>query len=320
MTAVAHTKNLLSIVVPLYNEQGQIEQTVIAVRDAVAKIPIASEILLVDDGSVDGTWEEISKASSRFAEVSGFRLSRNFGKEAAICAGLEKAQGVLFVVMDGDLQHPPEIIPQMYQQLTTNKLNLVEAVKDRRSSGSFWHHFSTQVFYVLLNRFSGFNLQGASDYKLFDCRVHQAWLQMGEKTLFFRGMMAWLGFKRGTVSFLVPDRMAGESRWSFWSLLKLALVAIASFSSLPLRLINVLGGLFLVFALWLTWQALHLYYTGQAVGGFTTVIILQLIIGSILMFALGIIGEYLGQVYQEVKGRPRYILQETTPNVVNSRG
>lgn len=318
MTVVSDARDKLSVVVPLHNEQGQVSRLVETVRDLVTSLPVELELLLIDDGSVDGTWQEISKLATQYPEVKGYRLSRNFGKEAAICAGLENAHGSLFVVMDGDLQHPPELIPQMYQKLKAERLNLVEAVKECRGTESLWYRFSSYVFYFLLNRFSGFNLQGGCDYKLFDSRVHQAWLRMGERTLFFRGIMAWLGFRRDKVIFAVPDRVGGKSRWAFWSLLRLALVAIASFSSLPLRLITVLGGIFLIFAVWLTWRALHLYYTGQALSGFTTVIILQLIIGSMLMFGLGIIGEYLGQVYQEVKGRPRYLLLEKTGNADGS--
>ena len=244
--------------------------------------------------------------------ITAVRLSRNFGKENALCAGLETARGDAVIVMDGDLQHPPELIPKMIHIWHQSDADIVEAMKVSRGQESVISKIGSKVFYAIFNYLSGYNLKGASDYKLLDRKVVDAWLRMGERNLFFRGMTAWLGFKRVKIPFEVPVRIGGKSAWSTIKLIKLAIIGLTAFSSLPLHLITLLGCLFLVSAVPIGLQALYLKFIGRAVDGFTTVIVLLLIIGGLLMISLGIIGLYLARIYEEVKGRPRYLISEIT--------
>jgi glycosyltransferase involved in cell wall biosynthesis len=188
----------------------------------------------------------------------------------------------------------------------------VEAVKKYRGRESFINKIGSKLFYLILNKTSGFDLAGMTDFKLMDRRVVDEWRKMDERTIFFRGMNAWLGFKRMQIPFVVSERVGGQSRWTIFSLVRLALNSVTAFSSLPLYFISFLGICFFVFALFLGGQSLILKVTGKAVTGFTTVNLLLLIIGSALMIGLGIIGEYIARIYEEVKRRPRYIIAQTS--------
>jgi glycosyltransferase involved in cell wall biosynthesis len=277
------------------------------------------EIVLVDDGSDDNTWDAVQRESENYPMLRALRLSRNFGKESAVCAGLEMARGAAVIVMDGDLQHPPHLIPQMVQQWREFKADVVEAVKVKRGNESVADRMAAKIFYKLVNKLSGFELTGATDFKLLDRRVVDAWMEMGERSLFFRGMTAWLGFNRIRIPFAVPERVGGESKWSMIRLITLALTGITAFSSIPLQFISIAGAVFFVFALALGAEALYFKIAGIAVDGFTTVILLLLIIGSALMIGLGIIGEYLSRIYLEVKRRPRYVVSKIIDRVSSEK-
>ena len=269
------------------------------------------ELILIDDGSTDNTWEVIKEESNKYPMLRAFRLSRNFGKESALCAGIEMARGSAVITIDGDLQHPPELIPEMVRQWRTSQADVVEAVKTSRGVESLMNKTGATMFYKFLNKLSGYELDRASDYKLMDRKVVNVFLKMGERNLFYRGMSAWLGFKRIEIPFTVNERVSGSSKWSVFRLIKLAVTALTAFSSLPLHIVTLSGGLFFLFALFLGAQTLFGKITGAALSGFTTVILLQLIIGGLLMMSLGVIGEYIARIFEEVKGRPRYIVTET---------
>jgi polyisoprenyl-phosphate glycosyltransferase len=302
----------LSLVIPVYREGSHLN---VVIREIIAVLEKniskeSYEIILIDDGSPDNTWDVIREISPEFSMLRGVRLSRNFGKECALCAGLEMAKGEAVIVMDGDLQHPPDLIPEMVRLWQKSNIDIVEAVKVTRGKESFIGKIGAELFYTILNYLSGYNLRGASDYKLLDRKVVNAWLKMGERNLFFRGMTAWLGFQRVTIPFEVASRIGGKSGWSTLKLVKLAITGLTAFSSLPLHLITFSGCFFLIIAVILGAQAFILKFTGRAVDGFTTVIILLLIIGSLLMISLGIIGLYIARIYEEVKRRPRFIISE----------
>ena len=300
---------MLSVVIPLFREGSHLTATIVETIQVLDSLEMGYELILVDDGSPDDTWQGIVELSRLFVAVKGIRLSRNFGKESALAAGLEHAVGDAIVVMDGDLQHPPKLIPTMVQ-CWRDGAEVVDAVKQHRGAESFYSKTRAQIFYAVFTRLAGYNLQGASDFKLMDRRVLQAWRRMGEHNLFFRGMNAWLGFKRVQIPFNVPERAGGESTWSVLQLTRLAMTAVTSFSSAPLQLITLTGAAFAVFALLLGGQTLYLKIFGRAVDGFTTVILLLLVIGGAVMLGLGIIGTYIARIYEEVKGRPRYIVAE----------
>lgn len=300
-----------SVVIPVYCEGPNLKKVLLTINQYLDSLNETYEIVIVDDGSTDNTWTLIQELSETLPMVRAVRLSRNFGKEAALCAGLEIADGKAVIVMDGDLQHPPEIIPEMTRLWCEERADVVEAVKISRGKETLMNKIGSKLFYIILNKLTGYDLTGMTDFKLMDRRVIDAWRKMDERTVFFRGMSAWLGFKRMKIPFTVPERVVGSSKWSVFRLIKLAITGVTAFSSLPLYLINLVGIGFLLFAVILGVQSLFLKITGEAVTGFTTVNLLLLIIGSILMIGLGIIGEYIAKIYEEIKRRPRYIVAQT---------
>ena len=302
---------LLSVVIPIFREAAVLPAFLAAVRTALVQCEMPFELVLVDDGSSDDTWRIITEEAKGASSIRGLRLSRNFGKESALCAGLEHARGHAVILMDGDGQHPPSLLPEMVRMWQSSGADIVEAVKRSRGRESVFGKSAALVFYFLLDKLSGFDFKGASDFKLLNRKAVDAWLKMGERNVFFRGMTAWMGFTTVQIPFEVVPRSGGQSTWSYLKRLKLALTGITSFSSLPLQLVSFVGALFLVFSVVLGLQTLFLQVTGRAVSGFATVILLLLIIGSLLMISLGIIGEYLARIYEEVKGRPRYLVKES---------
>jgi glycosyltransferase involved in cell wall biosynthesis len=300
---------MLSIVIPVYNEENQIVKTINAILRELEGITDKYQMIIVDDGSNDGTWQVLKDQADIMPGIELLRFSRNFGKEAAIMAGLAKAKGDACVIIDADLQHPPELIARM-TAMWERGYDVVEAVKEDRGIESPFTRISASLFYKIMYRLSGFNLKNASDFKLLDKKVVEALLQMPERETFFRGLSAWVGYSRTEVSFKVPQRETGESRWSKLKLLKLAITAFTSFSSLPLQFVTFIGVLFLLGSIILGIQTLVMKIKGLAIGGFTTVILLLLIIGSCLMISLGMIGIYIARIYNEVKARPRYIISE----------
>jgi glycosyltransferase involved in cell wall biosynthesis len=248
------------------------------------------------------------------------RLSRNFGKELALCAGLERARGDAVIVMDGDGQHPPTLLPDMVRLWQTTGADIVEAVKTNRGKESLSGKLGALLFYVILNKLAGVNLKGASDFKLMNRRAIDAWLQMEERNVFFRGMTAWLGFTRVQIPFEVSGRVGGQTGWSFLRRFELALIGISAFSSLPLQFVTVAGSVFFAFSIIFGVYTLVLQIAGRSVSGFATVILLLLIIGSLLMISLGIIGQYLARIYEEVKHRPRYVVASSIGPSASPRG
>ncbi|CAM5191844.1 putative glycosyltransferase [Ureibacillus acetophenoni] len=304
---------LLSIVIPAYNEDKMVVKAAEVLTQLMEKEKIEAELIFINDGSKDQTWMEIERASKLFSNVKGLSFSRNFGKEAAILAGLEHAKGDCCVVIDCDLQHPPETIIQMYS-LWQDGYELIEGVKASRGSEGKLHGFFSKSFYRLINRATGFDMSKSSDFKLLDRKVIDAYLRLPERKLFFRALSYWLGFKSIEVEYEVQDRLAGETKWSFSSLVKYALNNITSFSTAPMQIVTFVGFVFFLFAIVLGIQSMINYFSGQSLAGFTTVILLQLGIGSLIMMSLGIMGYYISKIYEEVKRRPRYIVSVSTEN------
>lgn len=303
-------KEFLSVVMPVYREADHIGTILAAVCETLEEVDILFEFVLVDDGSPDETWQVLTEQAKIFPMIRAARLSRNFGKELALCAGLEMARGEVVVVMDSDGQHPPSLLPQLVRAWRETGVDIVEATKIKRGKESYLNKISAGLFYLIWNKLSGFELKGASDYKLLNRRAVNAYLEMGERNVFFRGMTAWIGFSRKQIPFEVVERVGGQSGWSILRLLGLAITGITAFSVLPLQIITFAGLLFLLFAIAFGAQTLFVILTGNAVSGFATVIFLLLIIGSLLMISLGIIGEYVARIYEEVKARPRYIIAQ----------
>ena len=294
-------QGLLSVVLPSYNEEASIPRAADTISALLTGADIPHEIIFVDDGSRDRTWDTIQAQTARHPRVRGVRFSRNFGKEAAIFAGLAQSRGDCTVVMDCDLQHPPEKVIEMYR-LWQQGYQVVEGVKASRGKENPLHTFAARSFYSIISRATGIDMSRASDFKLLDRRAVDTLLAMREKNAFFRALSSWIGFKTTQVEFEVQPRLEGESKWSIRSLVRYALTNIAAFSTAPLQLVTLLGVVVfccsVVLGIWSLYQKV------------TTVILLQLLIGSILMICLGIIGYYIAKIYEEIKDRPRYIVAE----------
>ncbi len=300
---------LLSVIIPAYNEQDMISTTFNTVEEILDNAGIPFEIVFVDDGSEDMTYENIFKLTLEHSEAKGISFSRNFGKEAAIFAGLREAKGDCCVIMDCDLQHPPAVIVEMYR-LWKEGYEVVEGVKSSRGKENPLHSLCANVFYSIISKLTGIDMANASDFKLLDRKAIDSLLEMPERAPFFRALSSWIGFQTAQVPFEVQERTVGASKWSIWSLIKYAVRNITSFSGAPMQFVTFLGWIMFLFSVVLGIQSLYRYFTGTALEGFTTVILLQLIIGSVLMISLGIIGHYISRIYDEIKARPRYIINK----------
>ena len=302
---------LLSVVLPAFNEEASIPRAAQSIHVVLNDAQIDYELIFIDDGSRDGSWAAIQAAARRFPQVRGVRFSRNFGKEAAIFAGLAQSKGVCTVVMDCDLQHPPEKIPEMYR-LWQQGYDVIEGVKSSRGSESIFHALAAKTFYRIISSSTGVDMSRASDFKLLDHRAVDTLVALREKNAFFRALSSWIGFQTAEVEFDVQPRLEGQSKWSFRSLARYAITNITSFSAAPLHLVTILGLVVFICSIVLGIHSLWQKFTGHALEGFTTVILLQLLIGSILMICLGIIGYYVAKIYDEIKDRPRYIISENS--------
>lgn len=298
----------LSIVIPVFNEETIIQSSVRRIGDALDAENIPYRLVLVDDGSRDGTWDKLSALAEAHSNITALSFSRNFGKEGAIFAGLDAADGDCVAVMDCDMQHPIEVLIDMYRLWEREGYEIVEAVKSDRGKESFLSRLLANSFYGILRGLSGINLKNASDFRLMDRKVVDELCAMPERQTFFRGMSTWVGYRRTSVLFDVPPREGGSTKWSRWRLYKLAISAITSYSSMPLHIVTVAGVVFLLFGIVLAVQTLYTKFAGLAMDGFTTVILLIIITGSIIMLGLGVIGMYIAKIYEEIKQRPRYII------------
>lgn len=303
--------NLLSVIIPAYNEEGMIHKTSSVISNILKKEKIPHELIFVNDGSIDDTWEQIQKESEQSSVVRGIRFSRNFGKEAAIYAGLYHADGDCCVVIDCDLQHPPEKIVEMYR-LWEKGYEIVEGVKTSRGEKeSRAHFFAARCFYKIISNITNVDMERASDFKLMDRAAVNAFLNIREKNAFFRALSSWIGFRSTTVEFAVREREIGQTKWSTWALIKYAVSNIASFSSAPMQIVSFLGTVMFIISVILGGTTIYQKIAGIALEGFTTVIIINLFTGSIIMMSLGIIGYYISKIYEEIQGRPKYIVKST---------
>ena len=306
---------MLSIILPTYNEEGNIENAYHKIKEVLAPKGIQFELVFVNDGSKDRSFEIIRQLADKVtdAKILGLSFSRNFGKEAAIFAGLSHATGDVCAVMDCDMQHPPETLLDMYA-LWQEGFEIIEGVKRSRGKENFIYKGFAKLFYSLISRSSGIEMQRSSDFKMLDRKVVDEYIKLPERNIFFRALSSWLGYKRAIVEFDVKERTSGTTKWSAKSLVKYAIGSICSFTTAPMQLITLSGILFFFFAIILGIQSLVKWVSGTALEGFTTVILLLLITGSLIMISLGIIGYYLARIYEEIKGRPRCIVDEVVKN------
>ena len=298
---------MLSVIIPAYNEELMVEKAYFTITDILKNADIENEIVFIDDGSSDATYENIKVLAAKENNVLGLHFSRNFGKEAAISAGLSSATGDCVVVIDCDLQHPPEKIVEMYK-LWQDGFESVEGIKSARGKENKVHSFAARSFYSLISSVVGFDMSNASDFKLLDRKVVDILNKIPERKGFFRAISFWVGFKKTTVEFEVMERTEGTTKWSPISLIKYAVSNISAYTTAPMQIVTVLGFIMLfitiVFGVWAFIDKIQ----GRALEGMTTVILILIFIGSIMMISLGIIGYYVARIYEEIKGRPKYIV------------
>lgn len=303
--------SLLSVIIPAYNEEQNVTLAASRLSEVLESASIPYELIFVDDGSKDHTYALICEEARRNPAVRGISFSRNFGKEAAIFAGLGEAKGDACVVTDCDLQFPPEVVPQMWM-LWQQGYQVVEGKKSGRGNERTAHGICARLFYRLIGKAVGMDMQSSSDFKLLDRRVVDVLNTLQEKDTFFRALSFWAGFRTTTVEFEVAERENGQSKWSIGGLFKYAINNLTSFTTAPLRVVTVLGSISLIASFVMAIQTLIRFFTDSAVEGFTTVILLLLLIGGAIMISLGIIGHYIARIYDEVKNRPRYIVAHRT--------
>jgi polyisoprenyl-phosphate glycosyltransferase len=299
---------LISVVVPAHNEAQGIAHATGVIGSVLDGCGLRWEIVVVDDGSRDGTFDRVAEIARGEPRIKGLRFSRNFGKEAALLAGLAHAAGDAVITIDADLQHPPALIPQMVEHWRSGA-KVVDAVKRSRDTDGWLTRLRARVFNALLTRLGGIRVENSSDFKLLDRVVVDTVVRlMPERRRFYRGLTEWVGYPRVSLPFYVAERHAGDSKWSLWKLIELALTATISFTSAPLRIVTVLGFGTLAFGFVVGAEAIIGWARGLAVSGFTTTIATLLIIGSTIMISLGIIGEYIAKIYDEIKARPAYLV------------
>jgi glycosyltransferase involved in cell wall biosynthesis len=310
-SSVAPTVFALSVVIPVFNEAENLSPLVARLKPILQKETQNFEIVFVDDGSTDAGIEEMKRLNALDPRLRALSLSRNFGKEVAIAAGLDAAQGDAVIVMDADLQHPPEIIPEFLKRWREGFAIVYAQRQDRAYEGPIKRHF-TRLFYGIFARLGETQLhEEAGDFQLFDRKAVEALRLLGERARFSKGLYSWIGFKSIGVPFEVGERLHGKSRYNYRKLLHFAWDGIASFTTVPLRIWTYLGFLIslgaIVTALYFVLEAL---FIGVKTPGFPTLIVAVTLLAGVQLMSLGMIGEYVGRIFAEVKRRPLYIVAE----------
>lgn len=308
----ARRNGLISIVIPFLNEEANLRPLHARLTEVLSAESDSYELILVDDGSADRSIEVALDLHSRDQRVKVLQFSRNFGHQAALSAGLSHAAGDAVITMDADLQHPPELIPDLLR-LWRQGFEVVFTCRQSTVDAGVVKRLTSRLFYAMFDRLSNVQLpRGAADFRLLDRRVVEAFRTLDERVLFLRGLVSWMGFRQTQIPFAAPARQAAETRYSALRMLKFAVDGITSFSSVPLYLSAALGGLIsfagFAYAGYAVWSHLFMNTT---VPGWTSVLATILVLGGIQLMALGLLGVYLGRIYSEVKGRPRYLIRQS---------
>lgn len=299
----------VAVIIPALNEAATIAANMAEVRSHLSGIEgVSFTLVVVNDGSTDSTALAVRKAAEKDPALKLLSLNRHFGKESAILAGLSSARDFdACIVMDSDLQHPPGLIPQMIEQWQAGA-PVVEAVKTSRGNETRVRGLLVRSYYALFNYLTRLGISGDTDFKLLDQSVVNAYCALPEHGRFFRGLVKWMNYRAVQIPFDVPESSRPKSAWGSGALFRYAIDSITSFTAFPLQIVTLLGGMTFLISIIIGGMALYDKLTGAAVDGFTTVILLILIIGSVLMFSVGLIGIYIGRIYNEVKRRPSYLI------------
>lgn len=301
--------SLLSIIVPCYNEEAVIEEFYRVASNELNELPMEKEFIFIDDGSKDETLNILKRLNEEYSDVHYASFSRNFGKEAAIFAGLHEAKGDAVVVIDADLQHPPKTIYSMYE-MWQQGYEVIEGIKSNRGRESIFHKMFAGGFYKLISSQMGMDMNNSSDFKFLDRKVVDVLCSLRERNTFFRALSFWVGFNVATVEYEVAERAAGKTKWSFSSLVKYACRNLVAFSYSPLYTVITIGIVFFCIGIGLTVDAVVDYVRGDYVPGYPTIIILIVFATACVLMSIGIIGVYVAKIYDEIKERPQYIIRD----------
>jgi polyisoprenyl-phosphate glycosyltransferase len=301
----------ISVVIPAYFEEQNLPELYESLSHHLNNLGKSWEVILVDDGSGDRTWEVIMSLNLKDPNVKGIQFSRNFGHQYALYAGYLHAQGKAVICMDGDLQHPPDIIPEMVEKWEQG-YKIVDTIRKDHEELSFFKKATSKVYYKIFSALSGVSLKpGMADYRLIDRQVLNTLLRFDEEGLFIRGIVGWIGFPRTSIEYQCRARHSGNSSYSVKKMIRFAVEGITSFSIIPLRIAIVIGIVTSLFAFGLTGHSIYLHTIGETVPGWATIIAAMSFLFGVLFLLLGLVGEYIGRILIEVRGRPRFILNET---------
>jgi glycosyltransferase involved in cell wall biosynthesis len=306
---------IVSIVVPVFNEESVIAEFNRRMLDVLRQLPFASELIYINDGSRDGTPEILRDVQRQSDNIVLIDLSRNFGKEAAMTAGIDHASGDAVVVIDADLQDPPELIPELIRVLRTEDYDVVYAQRASRSGETFFKKTSAHLFYRLMGRLTGFDIpHDTGDFRVLNRRAADALRQLREHHRFMKGLFAWIGFRQAALRYDRDPRFAGQSKFNYWRLWNFSLEGITSFTTAPLKVAAYVGlATSLGAALYGVGITISTLVMGNPVPGYPSLLVVVLFLGGLQLLTLGIIGEYLGRIFNESKQRPLYFVREILP-------
>ncbi len=302
----------INIIIPLLNEEGNIPKLVERLKSTLETLGKSWEIIFVDDGSTDGSYNAIQNMAKDEQRIIGLSLSRNFGQQIALIAGMNEAGGDLIITMDADLQHPPELIPELIK-VQSEGFDIINTKRLEHQGTGRLKKWTSRSFYHLLNKLSNVKLEpGFADFRLFTRKALDAFLEFQEKDRFNRGLVVWMGFRQGIVSYIAPPRESGTSKYSIRKMMRLGLDGITAFSSRPLRIAAYLGMITTLLGFLYLVYALITFLSGHASPGWTSMIGIIILLGGIQLLCLGIIGEYISRIYNETKNRPLFFVKDKT--------
>lgn len=302
----------VSIVIPAYNEEGNLEPIYQRIKQVFLELEYYSfEIIFVNDGSRDATQERLESLSEQFSEIKYIEFSRNFGHQPAVKAGIDLATGNVVISMDGDLQHPPELIPKMLKKWEKG-YDIVYTIRTYPKQISYFKRKTSELFYNFLSKISDIDLTngGGSDFRLIDSSVVEVMRNLKEDDLFLRGLTSWMGFKQTGIEFVAGERFSGQSSYDLKRMLKFAFTGITSFSVKPLYLATYLGFIFSGLSLLYIPYVIYAFVSGTEISGWASLIMTIVFFGGVQLIILGILGIYLGKIFKQVKERPHYIIRK----------
>jgi dolichol-phosphate mannosyltransferase len=300
----------LAVIAPCYNEEKNINIFYEKLVSVINQLNISYNFIFIDDGSMDNSWKIIKELNSRDKNIKAVRFSRNFGHQTAIFCGIQKADADYVLILDVDLQDPPEILKDMYNKITSNNVNIVYGQRSKTNE-NFFKKITSILFYKIFNFLSEVKIpEQTSDFRIFDKKVLAELKKFKEKNLFYRAIIPWMGFKSDSVIFERPNRSEGKSGWSLKKMINFSVDGIISFSNYPMRLSFILSVFMCFIFITLSIYALHSYLTNNIVPGWTSIFLIICFFNIIIFFLLGLISEYVGRIYQEIKNRPNFITSD----------